>query len=91
MEPSHERCDAGVLDEAPEQRRTAKQTELWRLRKCERELRFLGVYTAAGLDLRLFHGERMLRTALCLDASTLRGKADQWRSQLTPTGWLPAK
>lgn len=45
-----------------------KQTELWRVRKADRELTCVAVYTLVGLDLRLLEGGEMLRAQLCRDA-----------------------
>jgi hypothetical protein len=76
-----------VLDQALKERHTARESELWRMRKGDRVLRCVTVYTAAGLDLRLFAGQEMLRTELFETAPVLRARADSWRTQLNASGW----
>ena len=57
------------------------------MRKGDRVLRCVSVYTAAGLDLRLFAGAEMPRTELCGTAPVLRVRGESWRTQLTASGW----
>jgi hypothetical protein len=76
-----------VLDQALKERHTATTTELWRMRKGERRLTCVAVYTAVGLDLRLLEAGEMLRTELCENAPRLQGSAERWRRQLVGAGW----
>src|SRR4051794_17694465 len=85
--PATRRAMIAVLDQALKERHTARESELWRMRKGDRVLRCVSVYTAAGLDLRLFAGEEMFRTELCGSAPMLRARAESWRTQLNASGW----
>lgn len=81
------RAMLALLDQALIEDHTARETELWRMRKGEREVRCVAVYTAVGVDLRLLEAEEMLRTELCKSAPTSRAKAARWHSLLTGVGW----
>jgi hypothetical protein len=85
--PATRRAMLAVLDQALKERHAARTTELWRMRKGERELTCVAVYTAVGLDLRLLEAGEMLRTELCRDSPSLRGRAEDWRVALQRTGW----
>lgn len=84
------RAMLAVLDQALVESHTAKETELWRMRKGEREVRCVVVYTAVGVDLRLVEGGEMLRTELFSDGQLALVRARQWRtasaSKLDHTG-----
>jgi hypothetical protein len=81
------RAMLAVLDQALRERHAARETELWRVRKGDREVQCVAVYTTAGLDLRLLEAGEMLRTQLCGDAPRLRSLAAIWEKQLLTTGW----
>jgi hypothetical protein len=57
------------------------------MRKGDREVQCVAVYTTAGLDLRLLEAGEMLRTQLCRDAPRLRWQAASWEKQLLASGW----
>jgi hypothetical protein len=76
-----------VLDQAFKEMHADKQVELWRMRKAERELTCMAVYTLVGLDLRLLEGAEMLRSHLCQGAPTLLARARQWQKALRGEGW----
>jgi hypothetical protein len=85
------RAMIAVLDQALKAEHTARQTELWRMRKGEREVRCVAVYTSVGVDLRLLEGEEMLRTVLFRESFTLRAGTDQWRKAMLATGWKESR
>jgi hypothetical protein len=58
------------------------------MRKNDRELTCVAVYTIAGLDLRLLEGEEMLRTQLCDNGPMLQGTARGWQKALRAAGWV---
>ena len=51
--PTTRRAMIAVLDQALQGRHADKQTELWRMKKGDREVTCVAVYTVVGLDLRL--------------------------------------
>jgi hypothetical protein len=81
------RAMLAVLDQALKEQHADKQVELWRMRKGEREVTCVAVYTAVGLDLQLREGGAMLRTHFCRDAPTLLARARQWQKALRTAGW----
>lgn len=85
--PVTRRAMIAVLDQALAERRTARTTELWRMRKQGQELRCIAVHTVVGLDLRLVGADDILRTQLCRDAPELTHRAGQWQRQLSEGGW----
>ena len=83
------RCGLACVkgDQALRERHTAKQTELWRMRKGDREVRCVAVYISVGVDLRLLEGGDMLRTELLRDAYALPMRAREWQRALAKSGW----
>ncbi len=74
------------LDQALREKKADRQVELWRMRKDEREVLWVAVYTVVGLDLRLLEAGEMRRTQLCRDDPTPRGTARQWHEALRLAG-----
>jgi hypothetical protein len=68
-----------VLDEGVRAGKAAKEVELWRMGKGEREVRCVAVYLAAGIDLRLLEAGDMRRTVLFRDGLSLQGRSRSWR------------
>jgi hypothetical protein len=80
-----------VLDAYASEKQTAKQVELWRMRKGEREVCCVVVYTPVGTDLRLLERGEMLRTELIRDALLLEPRLKYWQRTLVATGWRLAE
>jgi hypothetical protein len=70
------------------EKRAARETALWRVRKGTRELRCVAVAVATGIDLRLIEGDDFRRTALCADVAALTSGADDWLHRLVQRGWM---
>lgn len=81
------RAMLAVLDEGVKARKSAKEVELWRMHKGERELRCVAVYLATGVDLRLLEAGDLRRTELFLDGLSLQGRSRAWRQALANSGW----
>jgi hypothetical protein len=62
-------------------------SELWRLRKGDRELRCIAHYLASGIDLRLLEGDAFRRTQLCRTAVEAEAVSTSWRTALVERGW----
>jgi hypothetical protein len=60
-----------------EQPAPAREVELWRVRKRERELRCLAVYLPSGIDVRLMEGDDFRRTRLMNDAVECTSMSDE--------------
>jgi hypothetical protein len=87
-------CDAatvraiiGWLAAVSGEKRAARETALWQVRKGARELRCVAVSVPTGIDLRLIEGDDFRRTALCADASALTAGATDWLNRLLQRGW----
>lgn len=65
----------------------AREVELWRLRKGDRELRCIACHLPSGIDLRLLEGEEFRRSELFQEAPQLEKCAQLWRGKLTARGW----
>jgi hypothetical protein len=76
-----------VLDTTVAAGPTKRETELWRMRKGEREVRCVAVHLAVGVDLRLLEGTDMLRTELVRNAHAAPARSEQWANALETTGW----
>ncbi|MGC4083665.1 MAG: hypothetical protein QM736_16545 [Vicinamibacterales bacterium] len=81
------RAMLAVLDEHLKTGAPARRIELWRMRKGEREVRCVAVYTSVGVDLRLLAPDGMVQTALCRDPMLVRNRAESWQRQLMAFGW----
>lgn len=75
------------LDMAVLEGHTARETEVWRARQGNREVRCVAVYLPTGLDLRLLDGGEMLRTVLCGDPWSLKATARAWLEEAVGKGW----
>ena len=62
MEPGHSQGDAGRTRPGAEGAPCGQETELWRMRKGERELQCVAVYLTTGIDLRLLEAGEIRRT-----------------------------
>ena len=66
-----QRALLGWLADVTRQKPAAREVELWRVRKGERELRCVAVYLPTGIDLRLLERDGFRRTELVRDAPAL--------------------
>jgi hypothetical protein len=73
-----------VLTEIPN---PTNEQELWRVRKGERELSCVAVYSPIGVDLRLMEGADFRRTQLVKDAMALPALEEGWKRALHERGW----
>lgn len=89
--PVTRRAMLAVLDESLKAGNPARETELWRLRKGERELRCVAVYLPNGIDLRALQDGRMHRTELFTDGASVLARARQWRQKSVKAGWGEAE
>jgi hypothetical protein len=78
------RAAIAALDQALRERPSAKQTELWRMRKGKREIRCV---VEPGIDLRLLENDGVWRTELFQDAPRLHRRAAEWQHQCAVGGW----
>jgi hypothetical protein len=77
----------GWLHDVTTQKPVAREVEMWRVRKGDRELRAVAVYLPTGIDLRLLERDDFRRTELCRDGPTLHARAAEWRAKLQDSGW----
>ena len=77
----------GWLADVTSQKPAVRETELWRVRKGERELRCSAVYLPTGIDLRLMESDEFRRTQLCPDAPSLHAISANWHSRLVEARW----
>jgi hypothetical protein len=70
-----------------EQKSDAREVELWRVRKNDRELRCVAHYLPSGIDVRLLEGDDFRRTQLTRDAPETEKLANTWRQALGERGW----
>jgi hypothetical protein len=77
------------LDTVTRTRPRHRETELWRMRKGEREIRCVAVYLPTGIDVRLFVGNEMKRTRLMPDKYFAERLSAEWAKQLQAVGWSP--
>jgi hypothetical protein len=77
----------GWLADVTRQKPAAREVELWRVRKGERELRCVAVYLPTGIDLRLLEGDGFRRTELVPDAPALHRRVADWKRRLHGSGW----
>jgi hypothetical protein len=66
------------LDTETHTRPRHRETELWRLRKGEREIRCVAVYLPTGIDVRVFIGDEMERTRLMTDKYFAERLSAEW-------------
>ena len=85
--PATRRAMLAGLDQGLRERHATKVTELWRVRKGERELQCVAVYLINGIDLRLLEGGEIRRTELFEWAHVLQMRARGWRRELERSGW----
>jgi len=64
-----------------------RETELWRVRKGDRDLSCVAVYLPSGIDLRLMEGADFRRTVLVKDAAALPAQAEEWLTALQAHEW----
>jgi hypothetical protein len=77
------------LDTVTRTRPRHRETEVWRMRKDERECRCVAVYLPTGIDVRLFIGDEMERTRLMPDKYLAKRLSAEWATQLRAAGWSP--
>jgi hypothetical protein len=75
------------LDTATRSRPRHRETELWRMRKGERELRCVAVYLPNGIDVRLLERTDFQRTRLVPDKWLAERLSAEWATQLRQSGW----
>ncbi len=81
------RAMLAVLDEGVRAGKSAKEVELWRMQKGERELCCMAAYLPTGIDLRLLEVGDMLRTELFQDGLRVQARSRAWRTALAKSGW----
>ena len=87
MEFRHPGAMLAVLDMGLTAGPAKRETELWRMRNGQREVRRIAVHLAIGVDLRLLERSEMIRTELIKNAHAVPAISDQWRNALRTTGW----
>jgi hypothetical protein len=75
------RAMLAVLDEGVRAGKSAKEVELWRMQKGEREVRCVAVYLPSGVDLRLIEGGELQRTELFRDGVSVVAAGRRWQRQ----------
>lgn len=75
------------LDTVTANRPRYRESELWRMRKGDRELQCVAVYLPNGVDVRLLERDEMLRTRLATDALSAQGVSAEWARTLRGVGW----
>ena len=68
-------------------RRPARSTDLWSMKKGASEARCVAVYTTIGVDLRLLQDGEMLWAELRRDGPSVLERAQEWRQLLAAAGW----
>ena len=85
--PTTQSAILGWLHDVTSQKPAAKEVELFRVQKGDRELRGVAVYLTTGIDLRLLEGNDFRRTELCGDGPSVNARAADWLAMLREGGW----